>query len=115
MNFNDYQHYSKRTMNMKSEIFSSCVDRLLSISNLSMGLAGEAGETIDYLKKVYFHGHELDKEKLKLELGDVLWYVSNLALLHEISLNDVARSNIEKLEKRYPSGFSSEKSIEREE
>jgi NTP pyrophosphatase (non-canonical NTP hydrolase) len=106
MNFNDYQHYSKRTMNIR-------VDRILNISNLSMGLAGEAGEVVDYLKKVYFHGHEIDKEKLKLELGDVLWYVSNLALLHEISLNDVGRSNIEKLEKRYPSGFSVEKSINR--
>jgi NTP pyrophosphatase (non-canonical NTP hydrolase) len=78
-----------------------------------MGLAGEAGEVVDYLKKVYFHGHEIDKEKLKLELGDVLWYVSNLALLHEISLNDVGRSNIQKLEKRYPEGFSVEKSINR--
>ena len=108
MNFNDYQHYSKRTMNIR-------VDTILNISNFSMGLAGEAGDVVDYLKKVYFHGHEIDKEKLKLELGDVLWYISNLALLHEINLNDVARSNIEKLEKRYPSGFNQKQSIEREE
>ena len=108
MNFSDYQHYSKRTMNIR-------VDTILNISNLSMGLAGEAGEVVDYLKKVYFHGHEIDKEKLKLELGDVLWYISNLSLIHGINFNDIARSNIEKLSKRYPEGFSEKQSIEREE
>jgi len=106
MNFNDYQHYSKRTMNIR-------VDKILNISNLSMGLAGETGEVVDYLKKVYFHGHEIDKEKMIDELGDVLWYISSLAFVHDIDLEDVAEYNIQKLEKRYPSGFSIEKSINR--
>lgn len=43
---------------------------------MAAGLAGEAGEVNDFFKKHYFHGHPLDREKLKKELGDVLWYVA---------------------------------------
>ena len=41
-----------------------------------MGLCGEAGECIDLVKKYRFQGHQLDQEKLKDELGDVMWYVA---------------------------------------
>jgi NTP pyrophosphatase (non-canonical NTP hydrolase) len=81
--------------------------------NFTLGLAGETGETVDYLKKVLFHGHEFSKETLEKELGDILWYVSQLARVHSINLDDIAYKNIEKLKKRYPDGFETEKSIHR--
>lgn len=80
---------------------------------LALGVAGEAGEVADLFKKHLGHGHPLDLEKLKLELGDVLWYVAGLAHLHGIDLSEVAAANIAKLEKRYPNGFSNEASINR--
>lgn len=85
------------------------------LATFALGVAGEAGEVADLIKKHLGHGHPLDVQKLKLELGDVLWYVAALAALHEIPLSEVAEANIEKLTKRYPDGFSTERSINRTE
>lgn len=54
----------------------------------ALGISGEAGEVTDYIKKVVFHGHELDKRKMALELGDVLWYLAYIAKVIDIPLND---------------------------
>jgi NTP pyrophosphatase (non-canonical NTP hydrolase) len=72
----------------------------------SLGLAGEAGEVCDLLKKVHGHGKPYDADKLKKELGDVLWYLANLASAHGFSLSDVAQTNVDKLRARYPEGFT---------
>lgn len=108
MKFREYQELAKRTANDGNE-------KKYKMANYSMGLSGEAGEVTDYLKKVVFHGHSMDREKLKDELGDVLWYLSNLAELMDIDLDEVASHNIDKLKKRYPDGFSEEKSRSRDE
>lgn len=79
----------------------------------ALGIAGEAGEVADLVKKHIGHGHPLDVEKLKRELGDVLWYVAGLAELHGLWLSEVATANIEKLETRYPNGFNTADSIAR--
>ena len=78
-----------------------------------MGLNGEAGESIDILKKHLFQGHELNKNDLIEELGDALWYIALCADSLEIDLDEVAASNIKKLKTRYPDGYSDEKSINR--
>jgi NTP pyrophosphatase (non-canonical NTP hydrolase) len=81
--------------------------------NFAMGLAGETGEVVDYLKKVCFHGHPLDTDKLAEELGDLMWYVATIATTAGLRLDIIADRNIEKLKKRYPDGFSEERSQER--
>ena len=106
MTFNEYQEKALRTAN---EVGS----RLML--NGALGLCGEAGETADIIKKHFFQGHELDKEELKKELGDVMWYLAILAFSAHIDLDDVARENIEKLKRRYPNGFSADRSVNREE
>jgi NTP pyrophosphatase (non-canonical NTP hydrolase) len=73
--------------------------------NAGLGLVGEAGEVTELLKKTYFHGQDLDREKLKSELGDVLFYLDWLARLHGMTLGEVADANISKLTARYPRGF----------
>ena len=78
-----------------------------------MGLAGETGEVVDYLKKVHFHGHDLDDDKLAEELGDVLWYAAAICSAYGLNMNEVARANIAKLQDRYPHGFESSRSRER--
>ena len=85
-----------------------------ALANYSMGLAGESGELIDILKKHIFHGHELNIEEIKKECGDVLWYLAAIASTLDLNLDDICIYNIKKLEKRYPEGFSKEKSINRE-
>ena len=81
----------------------------------ALGLAGEAGEVIDIIKKMIFHQHHLDTDKLTKELGDVLWYLAHIASAARIDLNDVATVNIAKLKARYGDAFSVEKSLNRAE
>lgn len=80
-----------------------------------LGISGEAGEVADMIKKYLYHGHKMDYSKLIKELGDVLWYIAELADVAGYTLEDVARCNIEKLKERYPDGFSEEASINRKE
>ena len=79
-----------------------------------MGLCGESGEAIDIVKKWLAQGHELDREKLKKELGDICWYLAETATALGLSLEDVMEANIEKLRKRYPRGFDAARSVNRE-
>lgn len=105
MNLNEYQTLSTRTLPKGN--------RLNNLSNYAMGLCGESGEVTDELKKVIYHGHDLNVEKIENGLGDVLHYLSGLASMLELSLEDVARKNIEKLKERYPDGFTEERSRNR--
>lgn len=103
-----YQTYATRTQN-KTLSYDT------QIATLGLGIAGEAGEVADLIKKHLGHGHDLDWHKLREELGDVLWYVACLADRFGIKLSEVADANVEKLKRRYPFGFDSERSIHREE
>ena len=79
----------------------------------ALGICGEGGEAADIVKKHVYHGHPLDRAKLIDELGDVLWYVARMSEALCTTLDSVAAANISKLRKRYPEGFSSERSINR--
>lgn len=89
-----------------AHILSADVLCLHDVLIWSLGLAGEAGEVADFIKKVYGHGKAFDKEALKKELGDVLWYLSNLADAYGLTLAEVAQANVDKLRARYPNGFT---------
>jgi NTP pyrophosphatase (non-canonical NTP hydrolase) len=77
-------------------------DRLL---NAVLGIAGEAGEYADMIKKQEFHGVPADRDKVLKELGDVLYYVTAAAIEHGFTLEHVAITNNKKLAARYPDGF----------
>ena len=79
-----------------------------------MGLCGEAGEAIDLVKKHLHQGHELDREGLIRELGDVAWYLAETAHALDVDLETVLKLNIDKLRRRYPEGFDAERSTNRE-
>lgn len=101
IHFSEYQEAAARTLRRAHPKHPE-----FDVSILGLGIAGEAGEVADYLKKVLGHGHELELSKLAKELGDVLWYVAALATTHGLRLEDVALANILKLRARYPEGFS---------
>ena len=106
MDFDEYQALALRTA------ANTAGDRLLV--NGVMGLCGEAGECIDVVKKHLFQGHELDRDKLLDEMGDCLWYLATLAAGLGAGLGDVAAGNVEKLRRRYPEGFDTERSVHRD-
>ena len=103
---NEYQKKALLTLNPQL----SKQDVLI---NGVMGLCGESGECIDLVKKHLHQGHELDREKLCKELGDVAWYLAETAYALDLSLEEVLRGNLDKLKKRYPQGFDAEKSRNR--
>lgn len=105
---NEYQKEALRTASGMSKEYPHILNGL-------MGLNGEAGECIDILKKTEFQGHDFDPMKMVDELGDVLWYVAQLATGLGVTLEYVAQHNVDKLLARYPDGFDSEKSIHRKE
>ena len=108
MTINEYQRLAMTTLN-------PALDKKDVLINGVMGLCGESGEAIDIVKKWLAQGHGLDREKLAKELGDIAWYLAETAWALDIPLEAILRANIEKLKKRYPQGFDSERSVNRRE
>src|ERR1700742_2148392 len=81
------------------------VDGPERLASYALGVCGESGEVAEIIKKHIGHGQDVDVDKLKLELGDVLWYVSALVHLYNLSLEEVAEANLQKLAKRFPTGW----------
>lgn len=111
MTINEYQQEAMRTASgMNYE--NNCEISLMLLNGV-MGLNGESGECIDILKKALFQGHELDAVHLAEELGDVAWYLAVSAQALGYTLEDIMQMNVDKLQKRYPAGFSSDRSVNR--
>lgn len=108
MTINEYQKLAMRTLN------PNLSDKEVLINGV-MGLCGESGEAIDIVKRHLAQGHDLDKEHLAKELGDIAWYLAETATVLGYNLEDILQMNIDKLKKRYPEGFDTEKSIHRQE
>ena len=106
MEINEYQALAMQTLNPE-------LNKKEVLINSVMGLCGESGEAIDIVKKWFAQGHELDKEHLKKELGDIAWYLAEAATALDTTLEEILQANIEKLQKRYPEGFNKEKSLTR--
>ena len=106
MTINEYQKLAMTTLNKE-------LSNEQALLNGCMGLCGESGEVIDLLKKHLSQGHDLNKEKMIEEIGDVAWYIAEIAYALNVDLETVLTKNIEKLKKRYPEGFSVQRSLNR--
>ena len=80
---------------------------------LTDDLPAERRVAKDIVKKHLHQGHPLDKEKLAKELGDIAWYLAEAATALDMPLEDILQANIDKLKKRYPEGFDSQRSTVR--
>jgi NTP pyrophosphatase (non-canonical NTP hydrolase) len=99
MELNEYQKLAQRT----AAIFDGPDMRLLCYT---FNLNGEAGEISNLVGAHIFRLQDLNKDQLKLDLGDALWYITALSTACEFTLDDVASANIEKLKTKYPDGFT---------
>ena len=103
---NEYQKLAARTIN----------DRLITdekIRHALHGMSGEVGELHGIYQK-WYQGHGIEKEHLKKELGDLLWFVAEFCTAYGWNLEDIMQMNIDKLIARYPEGFEYERSLHRE-
>lgn len=104
---NEYQTAAMRTS-------SKTISANEHLMNGALGLAGESGEVADIVKKAFMQGHPMDRDHIAKELGDVCWYVAETATAIGYDLETIMQMNIDKLMKRYPEGFSTERSQHRE-
>ncbi|MGC8662136.1 MAG: nucleoside triphosphate pyrophosphohydrolase family protein [Nitrososphaeria archaeon] len=91
MDFNEYQKLAHQTAVYPID---------LAKYYLTLGLTGESGEVANKIKKEIRDREPVSEEEIKSELGDVLWYLSELALTYGINLEEIAKSNVEKLKGR---------------
>lgn len=104
---NEYQRLANRTMNVELTYEQQMQHALF-------GMCGEIGEIQSMFQKK-FQGHEIDSDALMHEVGDLCWFVAEFCTAEGWELESVMKANIEKLKKRYPEGFSAERSVHREE
>ena len=86
----------------------SDIHRLLTAA---VGISAEGGEFLEIVKKMIFQGKPYNEDNvrhLKIELGDILWYVAQACMALDISLDEITDMNIDKLSKRFPEGYFSE-------
>ena len=98
--FDDYQQQSRKTLNL--------VHTDHQIVYPTLGLTNEAGEVAGKVKKIFRDKNgvisEEDRQALKGELGDVLWYLAQICTELDLSLEEVAHANLEKLFSRLERG-----------
>ena len=71
-----------------------------------MKLAEEVGELSGMIAKHYYHGKEFDKENCLEELGDLIWYIANIAKANGFTMSEIATCNVEKLKKRHGESYN---------
>ena len=98
MKLNEYQKLCKKT----AKKFNSKEKEILT---WGLGIAGEAGDVAGCIKKTFSHGDN-QKNGIRENLGDTMWYVAMICDFFGWKLDDIMNENIEKLKKRHPKGFS---------
>jgi len=101
MDFNTYVEQAGRTAKMSEDL-------IFNLNHAALGIAGEAGEFVDSVKKSMIYNRPVDTVNLQEELGDLLWYIALAARSLNVSLAQIAVDNISKLQKRYPEKYTDE-------
>ena len=101
---NNYQPVVERLSN----------ETIARLMHYALGLATEAGEFQDAIKRHIAYGKPLDQTNLKEEVGDILWYVARICSLYGWDMKDVMDLNISKLKARFPEKFTEENALTRD-
>ena len=104
-----------------SRAYAAIVRRLFAKRNAgdeglmhaAIGISGEAGEILDAIKKHWVYGKPLDREHLIEEIGDTMFYMQALCNMLGTTVAECVVANVEKLNKRYPEGYTDAAAIAR--
>jgi NTP pyrophosphatase (non-canonical NTP hydrolase) len=119
-NFDKYTQFVNSVTSIPSQDSDAFIYRLQELGGdvdiqrlltAAVGISAEGGEFMEIVKKMIFQGKPANAdnlEHLKIELGDVMWYVAQACMALEIDMDEVLDTNIKKLEKRYEDGHFSE-------
>lgn len=108
MDAKTYQEEAHRTVSPLESFNENCYHMLF-------GLATEVGELTDLYKKYMAYGKEFEPKDIRNEMGDILWYLANLATLEGLTLEEIMEANIQKLRVRYPYKFEANLAINKDE
>lgn len=106
MTFKRYQELAERTIN------TNLTDNE-KLAHALYGLSSETGEISGIFQKE-LQGHEVRRDDLKEEVGDLLWFTAELCTVFGFDMGEIAQKNIDKLKKRYPDGFDEDRSVNRD-
>ena len=99
----EYINEAISTLNIKLK--TEMTEEMCTLDHAIKGIASEGGELLTHLKAVMYYGKTLDKVNIYEELGDVLWFIAVICNLYGWKFENIMEDNIEKLKKRYPTGF----------
>ena len=99
-NLKEYQEICKET----AKKFDSDKEEILT---WGLGIAGEAGDVASCIKKTFAHDNS-QEEGIRENLGDTLWYTAMICNFFDWDFQEILKENIEKLQRRYPQGFTTE-------
>lgn len=105
MTFEEYQDHARRTQNTDLPLWAMREHALF-------GLSSEVGEVLGMHQKVH-QGHPMDDIKLRLEVGDCLWFIAELCDVYGWNMDEIALMNIQKLKVRYKDKFTPQESMAR--
>lgn len=104
-------------LTLYSEFVNSRTKRLgsstLDILHAAVGISGEAGELLDAVKKVWIYNKPIDRANIVEELGDLRFYMQGLMTELGITEEEVIQGNVDKLQTRYPIGYTDAAAIAR--
>ena len=111
-------NYVNNVLRSESPVSPELRERLqnevtIRLLHAAMGMATEAGEFLDMLKKHIFYGKPMDFVNAKEEVGDQMWYAGLAIDVLQTTFDEVLTVNIEKLKARYPEKFTEEAAINR--
>ena len=98
----EHPYLVRKLLKPAKEIMAENDQHKAHLTHMALGIAGEAGELVDAIKKYAIYNQKLDVQNVKEELGDLLFYMQGILQYLECDLADIAYNNTMKLQKRYP-------------
>lgn len=114
MNTKKYTELALNFENLDTDAIKNRIDnRITRLLHACVGASTESAELLDAIKKHIYYGKELNRQNIKEELGDILWYVALACDAMNVDMGYIMEANIEKLSKRYPEGYTNKDAINR--
>lgn len=101
-----YEDFVKLKMKSGALLLEQTNSKKLELEHMALGVAGEAGEIVDAIKKHTCYNKEIDVKHVIEEVGDMLFYLTGIANILGFDLDDAVEANIAKLNKRYAQSFT---------
>lgn len=110
----DYSGFVSKLAKPGDEIIQSLTPEKMHLLHMCIGIAGEGGEILDSAKKHTIYNKPLDRENIIEELGDLEFYMQGVRDVVKVTREEVLEYNMNKLNRRYKSGYSDKAAQERE-